>query len=404
MRVKLVSEIAVMAVVLAIVGTAGNPSLGEEAKFEPQELKAVVLDEIDVAPYRIEAQGRQRWPGPQLQRLGVEQRLSVEGGPELGVTVYRFDDEEAAREGADFYAHSMAAGFRQGGLDGETVGESCWAHECSWAAALVFQRGPFCAVVGGLTPIPSERSIITEIAQKLDERMLNYLVQILQLKPLGANALILSPDHFLTTGADGQTKRVPVVMEKQIFQLRGIIEDRESTNEWSGRVWCYEFRSGDPDVPHSYSFWMPDAPQREGVGCWPPDELQFFSLENGDKILAISGEYGSVFLMEVSKANDKVVALKEYLVSVQTAPVLSWSISEVAMSGGTFGRGAAQWRPVPVVQFFGDEPFAHAVGPHHITIEDISSDEARNLVVSVSGIKSDKIYTLVFDGEQWEAQ
>ena len=108
--------------------------------------------------------------------------------------------------------------------------------------------------------------------------------------------------------------------------------------------------------------------------------------------------------MDVSKANDKVVALKEYLMSVQKAPVLSWSISEVAMSGGTFGRGAAQWRPVPVVQFFGDEPFAQAVGPHHITIEEISNDDDGHLVVSVSGIKSDKVYSLIFDGQNWRKE
>ncbi len=234
--------------------------------------------------------------------------------------------------------------------------------------------------------------------------LVDYRVQIVQLNKVATKSLTLRPDHFLTTQPDGQTKRVPVVMEKQIFQLRGIIEDRESTNEWSGRVWCYEFRSGDPDVPHSYSFWMPDAPQREGAICWPPDELQFFSLENGDKFIGVSRDYGGVLLMDVSKTNDKVVALKEYLMSVQKAPVLSWSISGVAMSGGTFGRGAEQWRPVPVVDLFGDEPFAYAVGPHHITIEDISRDEAGNLVVSVSGIKSDKVYTLVFDGEQWHAE
>ena len=233
--------------------------------------------------------------------------------------------------------------------------------------------------------------------------LVDYRVQILQLKPLGAKALTLSPDHFLTTGADGQTKRVPVVMRKQVFELRSIIEDGESSNEWSGQAWCYEFRSGDPEVPHSYSFWMPDAPQREGVGCWPPDELQFFSLENGDKFLGLSGDYG-VLLMNVSEPNNNITALKEYLVSVQEAPLLSWSISEVAMSGGTFGRGAEQWRPVPVTQLFGSWPFAYAVGPHHITIEDVSRNEAGHLVVSVSGIKSDRVYTLVFDGKQWRVE
>ena len=68
------------------------------------------------------------------------------------------------------------------------------------------------------------------------------------------------------------------------------------------------------------------------------------------------------------------------------------------------GRGAGAVRPVPVTQLFGSWPFAYAVGPHHITIEDVSRNEAGHLVVSVSGIKSDKVYTLIFDGENWRKE
>lgn len=233
--------------------------------------------------------------------------------------------------------------------------------------------------------------------------LVDYRVQILQLNEVGTKSLNLNPGYFVTTRADGQPKQVPVVMERQTFELIGMIEEGATTNEWTGTAWCYEFRSSDPEVPHSYSFWMPDTPKREGVGCWPPDELQFFSLENGDKFLGLSGDYG-VFLMDVSEPNDKVVALKEYLMSVQRKPLMSVDISEVAMSGGVLGRGAERWMPVPVTEFFGDEPFAHAVGPRHITIEEISRDDRGNLVVRVTGIKSDKVYSLIFDGKNWRKE
>ncbi len=142
-----------------------------------EELKHVLLKQSEVAPYSLEAQVPHRWPGPQLQRLGVQQSLEAEGRPGLRVTVYRFDDEKAAMEGADFYAHSMAEVFRGGGLEGETIGESCWVSTSGYGAALVFQRGLFCAVVGVITDIASERGIITEIAQKLDKKIVRYLAQ-----------------------------------------------------------------------------------------------------------------------------------------------------------------------------------------------------------------------------------
>ncbi len=147
----------------------------QETKFEPEELRGVLLADSDVSPFKVAKQVQFRWPGPEAVGPGVEQYVEAVGRPTVLVFLFGFDNDEAAKAGADFWAHSMAEIFTEGGLDDVAVGESCWVSVSGSGAALVFQRGPFCVSVGVITDIASERSIITEIAQKLDEKIVGYL-------------------------------------------------------------------------------------------------------------------------------------------------------------------------------------------------------------------------------------
>lgn len=251
-------------------------------------------------------------------------------------------------------------------------------------------------------------------ASAATQPLVDYRVQILQLKPLGAKALTLSPDHFLTTGAEGQTKRVPVVMKRVTYKIDATIQVGETVKEWSGNLWWYELRSADPQRPYSYSFWVTYSPERdaapvEGVEYWPPYDLELFSHENGDKFLADSRSH-DVWVMDVSKPNDKIVALEEYLASMQKEPFMSAWGGEVAMAGGQLGRAADRHWPVPVLQFIGPWHFGRAYGPLNIKLEAVYRDDNGNLSVCVSGpepntgIRPGTIYTLVLDGEQWRVE
>jgi len=134
-----------------------------------------LLEDSDVSPFKVARQVQFRWPGPHAVGPGVEQYVEAVGRPTVLVFLFGFDNDEAAKAGADFWAHSMAEIFTEGGLDDVAVGESCWVSVSGSGAALVFQRGPFCVSVGVITDIASERSIITEIAQKLDGKIVGYL-------------------------------------------------------------------------------------------------------------------------------------------------------------------------------------------------------------------------------------
>ena len=154
--------------------SAASPGV-QETKFEPEELRGVLLEDSDVSPFKVAKQVEFRWPGPHGVGPGVEQYVEAVGRPTVLVFLFGFHNDEAAKAGADFWAHSMAEVFAEGGLHDVTVGESCWVSVSGSGAALVFQRGPFCASVGVITDVASERSIITEIAQKLDEKIVGYL-------------------------------------------------------------------------------------------------------------------------------------------------------------------------------------------------------------------------------------
>ena len=161
-------------------------------------------------------------------------------------------------------------------------------------------------------------------------------------------------------------------------------------------------------MPYAYAIWtgyvpaMDEAPQGELTYCWPGEDLRLFSLEGDERILAGSGQLG--WWMDVSRPNDKTEALKRHILSVHVSPQAPVSPGQAALKGELIGQAAARFRLVPAVELLGDVPFAHAVGPAQITIEDIARKDVEHLVFRVKGIKSDKVYTLIFDGKQWQTE
>jgi len=167
-----------------VVAAGIDRDIAAAAKYAPVELDGVLLQQSDVAPYELVAQLPLSWPCPEVPptvptKDGVDQYFTASDRPRLYVTIFRFMDDESAERGATRYSTSMQAVFREGGLGGQAVGEKCWATESDSEAALLFQRGPFCAIVTGIGPPPSSvayrNRMVVAIAQKQDEKILTYV-------------------------------------------------------------------------------------------------------------------------------------------------------------------------------------------------------------------------------------
>jgi hypothetical protein len=147
----------------------------EQGRFELADLQAVLLSDIEAAPYVVEAQQKDYWPYSELaghveERVGVRQRLAAIDKPPLWLKYCRFDTPEAARTAAGFYAHFMAEPFEEGGLAGEHLGETCWVSESPWGAALLFQRGPFCVLVAAPLCDLLQRAVVADVARRVDAK------------------------------------------------------------------------------------------------------------------------------------------------------------------------------------------------------------------------------------------
>lgn len=113
-----------------------------------------------------------------------------------------------------------------------TLGLGAWA---LWAAS------------GDATTETAVTESDPEPAQPI-QPLLDYRVQILEVKQVATKSLTLSPSHFLITRSDGRSEKVSVLMEKQPYELKGRIAEEETVTEWSGTAWCYEFRCEDPEA------------------------------------------------------------------------------------------------------------------------------------------------------------
>ncbi len=232
-------------------------------------------------------------------------------------------------------------------------------------------------------------------------------VRVAALEQVSGEPLALDPSHFTITKAPGEVTRMPVTMQRHIYEVRAQVKVGNDVNEWSGRLRCFDLRSTDPEMPYSYSFWAPyivalHETQEPGTGYWPGDHLRLFSLGGNEKTLVGAGRF--IWWMDVSEPNGKAATLKEYLLNLHVNPPQPVPHVETALKGRFVGYGSARYRYVPVTALLGLWPFAHPTGPAHITLEDMSRNEDGDLVVRTKGIKSDKPYTLIFDGKQWRTE
>jgi len=191
--------------------------------------------------------------------------------------------------------------------------------------------------------------------------------------------------------------------------VRALVTGGETVTKWSRQLVCYQLQSTDAQIPYSYTFWTHDIAELQQAPpplgryyFWAEQELKLFSNEQGDDYLAVSRNR-FVGIMDVSEPNDRMAALKEFVWLEIKDPPQPEGLSEIALRGGFVGYGAGRLRLVPVVPLFRVWPFAYATGPAHITIQAVSKENG-NLIVQVSGIKSDRVYTLVFDGKQWRVE
>jgi len=133
--------------------------------------------------------------------------------------------------------------------------------------------------------------------------------------------------------------------------------------------------------------------------------VHLFSPTAHEKILAGSTDWGLVWIADVSAANSRVGALEQLLARVvhhkgpEPAPG-----GEASVQGEPLRMGTAEIRLVPTLYLVGERAFCHAAGPHVITVEDVQREEGGNLVVLLRGLRADKRYGLVFDGEQWRRE
>ncbi len=258
---------------------------------------------------------------------------------------------------------------------------------------------------GAEQPVPTD----APNSEVLGDPVWQEQVEILGLNEGTTKVLALDRSWVFWREPGEPSKQVAVIMRKTTYDAEAQLNEAETVTKWSRQLVCYQLQSTDPQIPYSYTFWTHDiaelrqAPPPPGrYYFWAERELELFSSEQGAKFLAVSRNR-FVGLMDVSAPNDKMVALREFVWIEIKDPPQPEGLSEIALRGGFVGYGAGRLRLVPVVPLFHIWPFAYPTGPAHITIEAISK-ENRNLVVSVSGIKSDKVYTLVFDGEQWHAE
>jgi len=160
--------------------------LGRPAAQPPlPDLDSVALDATDVAPLVIKFQDQKGyWPygegeGELLLRAGLYQYLDTTEAPYpyILAKLCRFQDPAEATAAADYYIHHLEAGygvapFREAGAGRETAGQKCWTTETSFSFYIVFQRGPFCATLGGAV---QDRALVVQLAEKLDKNIQAYL-------------------------------------------------------------------------------------------------------------------------------------------------------------------------------------------------------------------------------------
>ncbi len=232
-------------------------------------------------------------------------------------------------------------------------------------------------------------------------------VEIVELEQVSDEPLTLDPPHFVTTTQSGEARQMPVVMAREVYQVRAQIKTEDDVKEWSGRLRCFNLRSTDPEMPYSYSFWAPyilgmHETYQTASGAWPGDDLRLFSLGGNEKTLVGGKEF--IWWMDVSQPNEKTATLKGYLLNLHVNPPQPHRFVETAMEGRFLGHGPDRHRYVPVTAILGLWPFARHSGPARITLEEVSRNGDGHLVVGVTGIKSDKLYTLIFDGKSWRTE
>ena len=258
-------------------------------------------------------------------------------------------------------------------------------------------------VVEIANPMGQEFTIVGEG----DNWHVDYRVQIPELTQIATTTQVSLEQSWMFYGAPGQdVKRIPVTLDRTIYDVRALVTGVETVDEWTNPLVCYELHSADPSVAYSFTFWVQWVPESDRIPgvhyTWLEEALRLLSNDKGYSFITVSYDR-FVGVMDVSEGNDKTEALREFLWEATTQPQVPEGLAEKALRGAFSGYGAGRLRLVPVVPLFHIWPFAYPTGPAHITVKAVLRDNG-DLIVQVSGIKSDKVYSLIFDGENWRKE
>jgi len=156
---------------ISCIAVAADTDL--EEKFEPAELKRVLLTQEDVDPYRLSSQVRSLWSyaslgARPLAKPSVYQRLSTNSEVLIWVETCRFENSELAVRAVEHFRRTLTVLHLEGTPGGAKIGERCWYYQDPGGLSLLFQDGPFCVEIHGRPAVSAD---MMQMAAKISEKI-----------------------------------------------------------------------------------------------------------------------------------------------------------------------------------------------------------------------------------------
>jgi len=181
--------------------------------------------------------------------------------------------------------------------------------------------------------------------------------------PLAQEARLILPE------GKNEQKQVPVMLVEMEYDCRLLVLAEDGQRERCRCLLCYEIRSKG-DRPFSWAMWS-----FYGLG-----RFRLFPKTNGKNMLAWI-QASSICFTEVSEPKDRLVELTRFLSRQRPPRFQHVPVGSLVPEAKTWGVNALYF---------------------DICVRSIEKDDAGKIIVTFSGPDSERIYTVVRDGGEWQ--
>ncbi len=199
---------------------------------------------------------------------------------------------------------------------------------------------------------------------------------VVRLDPLGRPVVLLERGTLSITTPEGESREVPIVLEKALFRLEVQCATPEPEGTWSGEITRYEVRSTDPSIPYTWAVWS-------GLAL---DEFQL--------------------VRDSKQASYLAARLMPGAVGVVAIPPTSRTATEALIQVFTTGN-AAHMVVIPVLGLLDPGPF---LGLHdraedfRVSVQSVTRGPDGAWTVQVKGPYSEQTFTIVGIEGNWRKE